>query len=96
MRKLLNKDSILFGVVATVVSELLCALVVWLVLLLLGYPLRDYARFFAAAFIPPVLLLRHYAVGKAYPATLRAVISTLFVTVVAFMWAMLKYKFITL
>jgi RsiW-degrading membrane proteinase PrsW (M82 family) len=41
------------------------------------------------------LLLRYYAHAKDYPTTLKAVITTFFVTVVLFMWAMLRYKFIT-
>ena len=95
MNKLLNRDSLLLGILATLVSEALCALLVWLVLLLLGYPVSAYVRWFAAAFVPPALLLRHYAVSKDYPTTLRAVIITLFVTVVVFMWYLLKFKHIT-
>ena len=53
------------------------------------------AAFFAVAFVPPALLLRYYAHAKDYPTTLKAVITTFFVTVVLFMWAMLRYKFIT-
>jgi len=95
MNKLLNKDSLALGVVATLLSELLCAAVVWLVLIIIGYPVAEHLRFFAAAFVPPALLLRYYAHLKTFPTTLKAVIVTFFVTVVLFMWAMLKYKFIT-
>jgi RsiW-degrading membrane proteinase PrsW (M82 family) len=95
MKKLLNKDSIAQGVIATLVSELLCALVVWLILVLIHHPVVDNLRFFAVAFVPPALLLRYYAHAKDYPTTLKAVITTFFVTVVLFMWAMLRYKFIT-
>lgn len=95
MKKLLDKDSIVVGVVATLLSEFLCAVVVWLILLVFNLPLHEHLRWFAAAFVPPALLLRHYAHRQEYPTTLKAVIVTLFVTVVAFMWAMLKYKIIS-
>lgn len=95
MNKLLNKDSIALGVTATLLSELLCAGVVWLVLTIIHYPLAENMRFFAVCFVPPALLLRRYAHVKDYPATLKAVITTFFATVVLFMWAMLKFKFIS-
>ena len=66
-----------------------------LILVLIHYPVVDNLRFFAVAFVPPALLLRYYAHAKDYPTTLKAVITTFFVTVVLFMWAMLRYKFIT-
>ncbi len=96
MKTLLNRDSIAVGIIGTLLSELLCAVVVWLILLIFNLPLYEHLRWFAAAFVPPALLLRYYAHQKEYPTTLKAVIVTLFVTVVTFMWAMLKYKIIVL
>ena len=95
MKKLLHKDSIALGVVATLLSELLCALLVLVVIIILQVPIAEGARWFAIAFVPPLLLLRYYAKILEYPMTLKAVITTFFVTVVLFMWAMLRYKFIT-
>lgn len=95
MKKLLNQDSITVGIIATLVSELLCALLIWLLLLVIGLPMAEHARWFAAALVPPALLLRYYAHQKDYPLTLKAVITTFFVTVVLFMWFLLKYKHIT-
>ena len=95
MKKLLNKNSITLGVVATLLSELLCALLLWVILLVIGLPVSEHVRWFAVALAPPALLLRYYAHQKEYPLTLRAVITTLFVTVVLFMWFLLKYKHIT-
>ncbi|MBR1833946.1 MAG: hypothetical protein IJ785_00320 [Bacteroidales bacterium] len=96
MKRLLNKDSVALGIIAALLSELLCAVIVWLVLLCIHYPVLEHLRYFAVCFIPPALLLRYYAHLKACPATLKAVIVTLFVTVVLFMWAMLRFKYITL
>ena len=75
-----------------VASELLCAALIFVVTIIVG---RCDMRWFAAAFVPPLLLLRYYAREKSYPTTLKAVITTFFVTFVAFMWFMLKYKYIT-
>ena len=89
MKKLLNTDSYLVGAIATLVSELLCAGLLWIVLLATGTPLADHVRWFVIAFVPPVLLLRYY------PATLRATITTFFITIVIFMWFLIKYKHVT-
>ena len=95
MKELLHKDSITLGIVATFLSELLCAAIVWIVITILQVPLTENARWFAVAFVPPQLLLRYYAKIKDFPTTLKTVISTFFVTFVVFMWFMLKYKYIS-
>ncbi|MBP5540901.1 MAG: hypothetical protein J6X88_04545 [Bacteroidales bacterium] len=95
MYRLLHKNSIAAGVLFAVASEALCALLVWGMLAIAGLDIESYARWFAVAFVPPLLLLRHYAREKEYPLTLRAVIVTFFVTFVAFMWAMIKHHYIT-
>jgi RsiW-degrading membrane proteinase PrsW (M82 family) len=94
MKKILHKDSIALGIVATLLSELLCALVVLVVILLTHTPITESARWFAIAFVPPLLLLRYYAKIQDYPTTLKTVITTFFVTFVAFMWFMMRYKYI--
>ena len=86
MKKLLNRDNIATGVIATLVSELLCGALVWVVLLIAGVTVGEGMRWFMAAFVPPLLLLRYYAKKQSYPTTLKAVITTFFVTLVAFMW----------
>ena len=95
MKKLLHKNSIATGIVATILSELLCAAIVLLVIVILRIPVAENARWFAAAFIPPLLLLRYYAKTQDYPTTLKSVICTFFVTFVTYMWIMLKYKYIS-
>jgi hypothetical protein len=92
--KLIEKDSILWGVIFCLAGEVLCALLLWLVLWIGGLGVEEHVRWFAVAFVPPVLLLRYYAHSKAYPTTLKAVIVTFFVTFVAFMWFLLKYRYI--
>ena len=95
MKKLLDKNSYMAGALLALGLEALCAALVWVVLLVAGWDLESHLRWFAVTFVPPLLLLRHYAREKEYPLTLKAVIVTFFVTFVAFMWAMLKYKIIT-
>ena len=92
MKKLINRNSYTAGVLLAVASELLCAVVILLLQVVLG---RYEVRWFAAAYVPPLLLLRYYAKEQSYPNTLKAVIVTIFVTFVAFMWFLLKYKYIT-
>lgn len=96
MKKILNRNNPAIGVVATVASELLCAALLWVVLLIAGMPVTEHLRWFAVAFVPPLLLLRYYAKEQEYPATLKAVIITFFVTFVLFMWYMLRHRYITL
>jgi RsiW-degrading membrane proteinase PrsW (M82 family) len=95
MKNLLHKNNYLTGVIGVVVSELLCALLVYLVLLIFNLPLAENARWFALALIPPILLLRYYAKNQDYPDTLKAVITTVFVTAIAYFWFMLKNHYIT-
>lgn len=90
----LHRNSIATGIIATLLSEVLCALPIFLLLLIPAVGLAGHERWFAAAFVPPLLLVRHYAKAEQYPLALKASISTLFITFVAFMWVMLKYKII--
>lgn len=95
MKNLLHNNNYLTGVIGVVVSELLCAFLVYLVLLIFNLPLAENARWFALALIPPILLLRYYAKIQDYPDTLKAVITTVFVTAIAYFWFMLKNHYIT-
>lgn len=95
MKNLLHKNNYLTGVIGVVVSELLCALLVYLVLLIFNLPLAENARWYSLALIPPILLLRYYAKIQDYPDTLKAVITTVFVTAIAYFWFMLKNHYIT-
>lgn len=92
MKKIINRNSYLAGALFAVISEVLCAALIFIVTIIVG---RYDMRWFAAAFVPPLLLLRYYAKEKSYPCTLKAVITTFFITFVAFMWFMLKYKYIS-
>ena len=95
MKKLLLHNSIAAGLIAGLGSELLCAALLWAILALAGLPVETHVRWFAIAFVPPVLLLRFYAKAQECPVTLKTVIVTFFVTFVGFVWFLLKYKYVT-
>ncbi len=95
MKKLLNQNNYITGILGVVVSELLCAALVFCVLWLTHLPLAENARWFALALVPPILLLRYYAKEQNYPDTLKAVITTLFVTAIAYFWFMLKHHYLS-
>ena len=95
MKKLLNTNSYLTGILGVIISEVLCAALLLLGLIIAGTPIPDHLRWFAVVFVPPLLLLRYYAHEKDYPLTLKACIVALFVTFVAFMWYLLRYHYIS-
>lgn len=86
MNGFFKQDRILTGIVLAVGSELAVVLLLWIALLIAGVAPGDYLRWFGACFIPPVLILRHYAKNKDYPTVTKTIIITLFITFLAFMY----------
>lgn len=80
----------LAGMAAAIAAELLCGAAVWLALLLLKQPLPESLRWFGLCFVPPMLLLRHYAKKRSQGMATKGIIAALFVTFVAFMWLFVK------
>lgn len=75
------------GVVVTLGSEAIVALLLWMGLTIAGISPMEHIRWFGGCFVPPVLLLRYYAKKKEYPVVTKTIIITLFVTFIAFvMW----------
>lgn len=95
MKKLIHTNSILTGVLGVIISEVLCAALLLLGLIVTGAPVLEHLRWFAAAFVLPLLLLRYYAKEKEYPLALKGCIITMFVTFVAFMWYMLRNHYLS-
>lgn len=91
-----HRDSIITGIVAVTGLEAIFSLLLWIGLAIANEPILAHVRWFGGAFIPVVLILRYYAKAKDYPTTTKSVIATFFVTFIAFMWFLLKYKYITL
>ncbi|MCQ2274334.1 MAG: hypothetical protein MJZ86_06020 [Bacteroidales bacterium] len=95
MKKFLLRNNPTFGVVLVVALEIICAALLALGLVACGVSITEHLRWFAAIFVAPLLLLRYYAKEKSCPLTLKAVVTTLFITFVIFMWYLLKYRYIT-
>lgn len=96
MKKFLDHDSIAFGALMVLAAEAVAAALLALGLAIFSVPVAEHLRWFAIAFVPPLLLLRYYAKAKSCPTTLKAVVTTLFASFIIFMWYLLKYRYITL
>lgn len=92
--KYFKQNKITVGVIAMMLSGLLPAAALYLVLLLLGIPPIEKIRWFGGAFIPMILVLRHYAKEQQYPTTTKSCIVVLFVTFIAFMAYLVSNKII--
>ena len=96
MNDFFHRDSICLGILLTLGSEVLAALLLYVGLLIAGQSPADHLRWFGIAFVPPVLILRHYAKRRKQSTTLKAIIVTLFVTFIAFIFCILRTNAITL
>ena len=90
MNDFFHRDSICLGILLALGSEVLAALLLYVGLLIAGQPPADHLRWFGIAFVPPVLILRHYAKQRKQSTTLKAIITTLFITFIAFIAILLK------
>ena len=92
IKRFFHQDSILVGVISSLGSELIGVVIVWGVLTIMNLPLMENLKYFAAAFIPTVLVMRYYMKQKTYLLTTKTVIVTIFVTFIAFMFFMLRHN----
>ena len=84
------------GIVAVLGTEALTAILLWSGLSIAGEAVEEHLRWFAVCFVPPILILRQLARKKEFPMTLKTAITTLMVTFLLFMAALLKANAITL
>lgn len=96
MSDFFKRDSVLLGFAAVVGSALLTALLLWAALAVAGVDPSGHYRWFAACFVAPVLLLRHFAKTRQFPTATKTSITLLFVLFVAFMFFLLKTGGLTL
>lgn len=92
--KYFKQDKISVGIVAMLLTGLVPAAILYVVLLIMGIPAIEKIRWFGGAFIPMILVLRHYAKLQQYPTTLKTCIIMFFITFVAFMAYLLSNKII--
>ncbi len=90
MKDFFQQDRIVTGLVAGLGSEIVSAVLIWLVLTLLSEPVEAKLRIFAAVFIVPVLVLRYYAKGHQHPVVTKTLIVVLFLTFISFMMLLFK------
>lgn len=90
IRSFFEEDSYIVGIAGVVAAELLSALLIFVVLWLLGANILEQMRWFAAAYIAPVMLVRHWAKRQMQPDTTKAAITTLFVTFIPFIVILLR------
>jgi len=90
MKDFFRQDSVLVGLVVSVGSELLTALLLWVVLAVVGIETAAHLRWFAAIFVAPVLLLRVYAKRQEQPLVTKTIATVLFVTFIIYMVFLFK------
>lgn len=96
MSGLLKNDSAATGILLALGSEFVTGLILWLVLLFANIPLEEHIRWFGVCFVPPLLILRHFAKRKQQPFVTKTIIVVLFVTFILFMFLLFKTKSIVL
>ena len=96
MKRFFTQDKVVVGLVAGLGSELALCLLLAAVLLIGDWGIEGHQRWFAAMFIPPLLLLRAYAKGRQHPVVTKTLASVLFVTFVAFMFYLFNSRLIVL
>ena len=82
----LKQDKPVTGIVVTIASEVIVAVLLWVGLLIAGINPLEHLRWFGACFIPPILFLRYYAKKKEQPTVTKTIIITIFVTFLVFMF----------
>lgn len=89
-KKFFHQDNIHIGITAVLLSEALCAAVLYLVTIIIGQPLEQHLSWLAAIFVPALLVVRRYMKIKSHLLTTKSAIVTLFITFVAFMFFLIK------
>ena len=90
MSNFFKQDKIIVGITAGLGSELLLAALLTVGLIVAGQPPMEHIRWYAAIFVPPLLLLRHYSKHKSQLRVIRTLIVILFLTFIAFMFYLLR------
>lgn len=92
LKQYFQQDKASVGVLAVLLSELLPALLLWIVLIAIGQNPADHIRWFAGAALPALLVVRAYAKHKESLSATKGAIVALFITFLFFMIFLLKTK----
>lgn len=82
----MGKDNIFMGIVLGLGTEIATALLIWLGLVIANEPVAAHPKWFAACFIAPILILRHYASKKRHPVITKTLMTVMFITFIAFIF----------
>ncbi len=92
----MKKDNVFFGVLVCLGSILLTAIVVLGVFAIFSIPFVGNLKYFLAAFVPAIVLLRYYAKNLQFMHTSKAMMITLSLVLVAFIVFLVRSKDIAL
>ncbi len=84
LKRLLERDTIATGILLGLGAIIATAVLLTLGLLVAGQPLGSHLRWYAACFVPPLLLLR-YVIKLQRITITKTLIITLFLTFIPFM-----------
>lgn len=85
MNNFFKQDKPIVGVVLGLGTEIATALVVGLIIVIFGLKSDNMLHWFAACFIPPILVLRYLIKAKNQLSAIKSLIITLFATFVLYM-----------
>ena len=95
MKKFFLRDSVVSAIVAGVGVMAVFCFLLWLGLEMAGESISSHIRWFGAAFIPLVLVLRAYAKTKKHIVATRTLIVLFFVVFISYMYYLLSNHIIT-
>lgn len=85
------KDNILSGVLLAIGSEVAVALLLSAGLLIAHQPIMTHISWYAGCFLPPILLLRHFAKTQQHPVVTKTIATVLFLTFIPFMYYLISH-----
>ncbi|MBP5547964.1 MAG: hypothetical protein J6X58_03610 [Bacteroidales bacterium] len=90
MGNFFKKDSVVTGLVVSLGSEIVSAVLIVAGIYIAGESFCEHVRWMGGAFIAPVLLLRYYAKKQSFPTITKTIIVVLFLSFVVYMFFVLR------
>ncbi|MBO7227975.1 MAG: hypothetical protein IKY22_00365 [Bacteroidales bacterium] len=81
----MKNDSIITGILVTLVTIAISVAIIAGVFFVLGLSYQEYFKIFILSFVAPVLLLRYYTKKLRHMRTAMAMMITLFITMIPFL-----------
>ena len=96
MKRLVKEDRISTALLLGIGSEVVTALLLYVILLIAGVPAESHYSWFGVCIVPPLLLLRHFAKRKECPKITKTLITVLFFSTVALLFFLIKTNALSL